>query len=45
VAKSYGDAWSTIASAEEKVKPEIKTVLSTASIASSLNTALQSFST
>jgi hypothetical protein len=25
--KSYGDAWSTIASAEEKVKPEIKTVL------------------
>jgi hypothetical protein len=25
--KSYGDAWSTIASAEEKVKPEIKSVL------------------
>jgi len=26
VKKEYGGAWSTIASAEEKVKPEIKTV-------------------
>jgi hypothetical protein len=39
--KSYGDAWSTIASAEEKVKPEIKTVLFHRIDSQLFNTALQ----
>ena len=39
--KEYGDAWSTIASAEEKVKPEIKTVLFRRTDSQLFNTALQ----
>ena len=39
--KEYGGAWSTIASAEEKVKPEIKTVLFHRIDSQLFNTALQ----
>ncbi|MGA3010487.1 MAG: S46 family peptidase [Terracidiphilus sp.] len=38
--KEYGDAWSTIASAEEKVKPEIKFVLFHRTDSQLFNTAL-----